>query len=212
MDLVGQVTACGFCGSPLALRQLRVTRPGRRRLATLSWLRHDRHQKSSVEAIFLIERQVQRALREGKEAGVASPPGIELRGSDLDEFPCDRACLAVGTNRNWSEEPDVSPACREIAANQFTVEFGTEAVDVLGSEMRPTSNPCGLAMDDILTLKDVEQDGALQQLMPNATSLTGGLSNFSFFGLAFSRPSSINMTTSVGSALHCKYRQRCLNL
>src|SRR5882724_2766323 len=83
VNFLGQLTARLFHGVPLALRQLRIARPGPGIPERPCRHRHDRGQKAGVETEFLIERQVHGALREGKQSGMAGAPGVELRADGL---------------------------------------------------------------------------------------------------------------------------------
>ena len=85
-----------------------------------------------MKAEFLIKPQMQGAVREGEEPGVAHAPIVQLRADGFDELFRDALPLPVRTHRNRPEEPDASPTRCEIRADQLPVEFGGEAGDMLG--------------------------------------------------------------------------------
>src|SRR5205807_9165243 len=91
MERIGQFAGGGLRLRALALAQLRVARPTRRRRARPGRRRHDRGQKARVKAELAVKPDVLGALREGEEPGVADAPAFERLARGGDEALADAA-------------------------------------------------------------------------------------------------------------------------
>ena len=76
-----------------------------------------------MEAEFPVQRQMQRALRESTQPGMARAPGVELRADGLDQAFADPAPLPVRIHRDRPEEPDAAPIGDEVGSDQLAVDL-----------------------------------------------------------------------------------------
>ena len=134
IEHVGQFATGGLGGAPIAIGQLAIARPGTRVAGRPRWRRHNRGQKPRAEPEFAVKRDVQRALRESAQPGMADPPIFELVADGFDQGLADAPPLPLRAHRDRPEKAETAPARREIRADQLAVQLRSKARDVLGPE------------------------------------------------------------------------------
>ena len=91
---------------------------------------HDGGQEPRVEPELLIQGDVLGALREGEQAVVRGPPGVELIDGCGKQRLGDAALVQIRTNRDRSEKADAAPSGDEVGTDQVAVDGRAKCADM----------------------------------------------------------------------------------